>query len=218
MYSVDQILNSPTLIEPLTILQTCSTACGAAAAILCSEEFVLRHNLQSNAVEIVAQSIVTDTPVSMNSGSFISLSGFDLAQMAAAQVYQEAHVVPEDIDVFEVHDCFSINELLMYEALGLCQRGEGGKLIQTSSWIPNTNLCSLGNRWVVNPSGGLLSKGHPIGATGVAQCFELVHQLRGTAGEGRQVPNARLALQHNFGMGSAAAVTLYRREWSGSKL
>lgn len=111
VYSVDKILKSPMLIPPLTILQTCSAACGAAAAILCSEEFVLKHNLQSKAVEIVAQSMVTDTPVSMNSGSFISLSGFDLAQMAAAHVYREANITAEDIDVFEVHDCFSINEV-----------------------------------------------------------------------------------------------------------
>jgi len=126
-----------------------------------------------------------------------------MAQTAAKKVYEAAGIGPEDIDVIELHDCFAQNELLTYESLGLCAEGEAEKLVLDGD---NT----YGGKYVTNPSGGLLSKGHPIGATGLAQCFELVNQLRGEA-EARQVPNARLALQHNIGIGGACVVTLYER-------
>jgi acetyl-CoA acetyltransferase len=119
-------------------------------------------------------------------------------------VYEKAGVGAEDVDVVELHDCFTTNEVLTYEALGLCKEGEAEKFI----WEGNN---SYGGDFVVNPSGGLLSKGHPLGATGLAQCTELVWQLRGTADK-RQVEGAKVALQHNLGLGGACVVTMYRRD------
>jgi acetyl-CoA acetyltransferase len=109
-----------------------------------------------------------------------------------------------------LHDCFSINEVLMYEALGLCAEGDGGRLIDDGA-------TTYGGRWVVNPSGGLISKGHPLGATGLAQCAELVWQMRGQAGD-RQVDGARVALSHNHGLGSACVVTMYQAPAIGRSL
>jgi len=141
-------------------------------------------------------------PSAFNEKSNIKMIGFDAAKKAADQVYRETRTSPTDVDVIELHDCFSANELISYEALGLCKIGQAGQLIDRGD---NT----YGGKWVVNPSGGLISKGHPIGATGVAQCAELSWQLRGEAGK-RQVKNARLALQHNIGIGGAAAVSMYK--------
>jgi acetyl-CoA acetyltransferase len=128
--------------------------------------------------------------------------GSELTRKAARRVYEQSGIGPEDVDVIELHDCFSTNELITYEGLGLCPEGKGGELIDSGA-------TTYGGKWVVNPSGGLLSKGHPIGATGLAQCAELVWQLRGEAGA-RQVQGARTALQQNLGLGGAAVVTLYR--------
>lgn len=125
-----------------------------------------------------------------------------MSKEAARKCYEKSGLGPGDIDVIELHDCFSSNELLTYEALGLCPEGEGGKLVDRGD---NT----YGGKWVINPSGGLISKGHPLGATGLAQCAELCWQLRGEAGK-RQVPGAKVALQHNLGLGGAAVVTLYK--------
>ncbi len=125
-----------------------------------------------------------------------------MSQAAARQVYEQAGIGAGDIDVVELHDCFAQNELITYEALGLCAEGDAAAFIDAGD---NT----YGGKVVTNPSGGLLSKGHPLGATGLAQCFELTHQLRGTA-EQRQVEDARTALQHNLGLGGACVVTLYR--------
>jgi len=130
--------------------------------------------------------------------------GYDMAVQAAKQVYERSGVAPEDVDVIELHDCFSTNELVSYETLGLCKDGEGGRLIDEEQ-------VTYGGRWVVNPSGGLLSKGHPLGATGLAQCAELVWQLNGMA-EKRQVEGARVGLQHNVGLGGACVVTMYRKD------
>ena len=134
----------------------------------------------------------------------IKMVGYDMTRAAASQVYNAAGVAPEDIQVIELHDCFTANELLTYEALGLCPEGGAEQFIEDED---NT----YGGRYVINPSGGLLSKGHPLGATGLAQCTELVWQLRGQA-EARQVEGARMALQHNLGLGGACVVTLYRRD------
>ena len=131
-----------------------------------------------------------------------------MTRRAARAAYEESGLGPEDVQVIELHDCFSTNELITYEALGLCPEGAGGKLIDDGA-------VTYGGTWVVNPSGGLISKGHPLGATGLAQCAELTWQLRGEAGE-RQVPGARAALQHNLGLGGAAVVTIYRREPSAA--
>ena len=197
----EEVLASPVLWEGvLTRLMACPPTCGGAAAILVSEEFAARKGL-SPRVQILAQAMTTDRPSSFGTRSMIDLVGFHLSEDAAAQVYAQAGVGPQDIDVCELHDCFAQNELLSYEALGFCPVGEAERFVDEER---NTYSGDV----VVNPSGGLLSKGHPLGATGLAQCFELTRQLRGTA-EGTQVPGARLALQHNLGLGGAAVVTLY---------
>lgn len=204
-FTLEEILAAPAIVEPLTKLQCSPTSDGSAAAVLAGEDFVDRHGLASQAVEIVGQSMVTDRYDSFD-GTAAALVGAYMSRTAARQVYYQAGVGPEDVDVIELHDCFSTNELLTYEALGLCAEGEGGKLIDTGA-------TTYGGSWVVNPSGGLISKGHPLGATGLAQCAELTWQLRGMAGE-RQVPAAAtrsgVALAHNIGLGGAAVVTAYR--------
>ena len=129
--------------------------------------------------------------------------GFSMAREAARQVYEQAGIGPQELDVVELHDCFAHNELLSYEALGLCGLGGAERFVADGD---NT----YGGQIVTNPSGGLLSKGHPLGATGLAQCTELVQQLRGQAGP-RQVEGVRLGLQHNLGLGGACVVTLYER-------
>eukprot|EP00295_Goniomonas_pacifica_P048134 CAMPEP_0175923530 /NCGR_PEP_ID=MMETSP0108-20121206/14619_1 /TAXON_ID=195067 ORGANISM="Goniomonas pacifica, Strain CCMP1869" /NCGR_SAMPLE_ID=MMETSP0108 /ASSEMBLY_ACC=CAM_ASM_000204 /LENGTH=431 /DNA_ID=CAMNT_0017246535 /DNA_START=8 /DNA_END=1303 /DNA_ORIENTATION=- len=211
-FPLDTIQEAPKLLEPISLLEACATADGAAAAIVCSEEFVRTHRLEGTAVEILGQAMVTDLPSSFSS-SVKALSGFDMAKRAAEQAMASARVTVQDVDVVELHDCFAANELFMYEALGLAPSGGGGPLIDSAKWERNQSggeVCRLGSRWVVNPSGGLESKGHPIGATGLAQCAELCWQLRGQAGK-RQVERARVGLQHNFGIGGAAVVTVYRR-------
>ncbi len=200
--TVEQVLNSPHIYGPLTRLMCCPPTCGAAAAVVCSAEFAERHGLDAS-VRVRAQAMTTDTPSTFDSGDMRRIVGYDMSADAARQVYEAAGVGPEDVDVVELHDCFSTNELISYEALGLTPEGEGEKFVADGD---NT----YGGRVVTNPSGGLLSKGHPLGATGLAQCAELVWQLRGTAG-GRQVEGARLALQHNIGLGGAAVVTLYEK-------
>ncbi|MEW9518386.1 lipid-transfer protein [Streptomyces tubercidicus] len=203
VYTVDEILAAKTIHRPLTKLQCSPTSDGAAAAVIASERFVREHGLADRAVEIVAQAMATDTEESFASGSCIDVVGKPMSRAAARQVYAAGGLGIEDVDVIELHDCFSVNELLTYEALGMCADGESGKLVADGA-------TTYGGRWVVNPSGGLISKGHPLGATGLAQAAELVWQLRGTAGE-RQVPDARVGLAHNIGLGGAAVVTLLRR-------
>ncbi|XP_019356831.1 PREDICTED: non-specific lipid-transfer protein [Gavialis gangeticus] len=201
-YSLDEVLKSRQVYEFLTLLQCCPTSDGAAAAILGSEDFVRKYGLQSKAVEIVAQEMVTDLSSTFEEKTCITLVGYDMTKEAARKCFSKAGVKPTDVDVIELHDCFSVNELLTYEALGLCPEGQAGELVDRGD---NT----YGGKWVVNPSGGLISKGHPLGATGLAQCAELCWQLRGEAGK-RQVPGAKVALQHNIGLGGAVVVTLYR--------
>ena len=186
----------------MTRLMACPPTCGAAAAIVCSKEFANKHG-QDSSVCIRAQSMTTDSPATFNAHDMREVVGSTMAKNAADQVYEAAGIGPQDIDVVELHDCFAHNELITYEALGLCGRGEAGKFVDDGD---NT----YGGKYVTNPSGGLLSKGHPLGATGLAQCAELVQQLRGTA-EARQVDGARLALQHNLGLGGACVVTLYEK-------
>ncbi|MEU6847080.1 lipid-transfer protein [Streptomyces sp. NPDC046716] len=202
-YTVDEILAAKTIHTPLTKLQCSPTSDGAAAAVVVSERFVEERDLGDKAVEIVAQAMTTDTEESFASGSCIDVVGQPMSREAARQVYEAAGLGIEDVDVVELHDCFSINELLTYEALGMCGEGESGKLVESGA-------TTYGGRWVVNPSGGLISKGHPLGATGIAQLAELTWQLRGEAG-GRQVTGARVGLAHNIGLGGAAVVTMVRR-------
>jgi acetyl-CoA acetyltransferase len=202
-YTLEEILASPMVHAPLTRLQCCPTSDGAGAVVLASEEFVHKHSLEDRAVEILGQSMVTDTPETFEQKSSIMLIGSEMTRRAAHDVYEQTGLGPEDVDVIELHDCFSANEMVTYEALGLCGEGEGGKLIDDGA-------VTYGGDWVVNPSGGLISKGHPLGATGLAQCSELSWQLRGTA-DARQVPDAKVALQHNIGLGGAVVVTMYRK-------
>ncbi|MGI5454354.1 lipid-transfer protein [Streptomyces sp. CA-249302] len=202
VYEVADILAARTVHRPLTKLQCSPTSDGAAAAVVVSERFAEERGL-TGLVEIVAQAMTTDTEDSFASGSCIDVVGQPMSREAARQVYERSGLGIEDVDVVELHDCFSVNELLTYEALGMCGEGESGKLVESGA-------TTYGGRWVVNPSGGLISKGHPLGATGIAQVAELVWQLRGEAGE-RQVAGAGVGLAHNIGLGGAAVVTLVRR-------
>ncbi|MDI1435472.1 MULTISPECIES: lipid-transfer protein [Polyangium] len=200
--SLEQIMASPEVFDPLTRFQCCPPTCGAAAAILCSEDFARKKGI-SGSIYIAAQSMTTDYASSFGD-SMIKMIGYDMAKAAADQVYAKSGLGPEDVQVVELHDCFTANEVVTYEALGLCKEGEAEKFIEEGN---NT----YGGKYVTNPSGGLLSKGHPLGATGLAQCTELVWQLRGTA-EARQVEGAKVALQHNLGLGGACVVTMYRKD------
>ena len=186
----------------MTRLMACPPTCGAAAALLVSEAFAKKHGLDAS-VRIRAQAMTTDTPPAFEARDMREVVGFSMTRDAARQVYDAAGIGPEDVGVVELHDCFAHNELITYEALGLCPVGGAEKFV-----VDGDN--TYGGRVVTNPSGGLLSKGHPLGATGLAQCTELVEQLRGHAGA-RQVEGARLALQHNLGLGGACVVTLYER-------
>lgn len=200
--SAEDVLASPALWPGvMTRLMACPPTCGAAAALLVSETFARRHSL-STQVEITGQAMTTDYPSTFDAQDMIRMVGFDLSRGAAAQAYEQAGIGPEDVDVVELHDCFAQNELISYEALGLCPEGEAARFVSDGD-------NSYGGRYVTNPSGGLLSKGHPLGATGLAQCYELTQQLRGSAGA-RQVPGAKTALQHNLGLGGACVVTLYQ--------
>jgi acetyl-CoA acetyltransferase len=202
-YTLEEVQNAPMIFEPLTKLQCSPTSDGAAAAIVASERFVDEHDLWDRAIEIAGQHIATDTPDSFEDKSSINVVGFGCSQRAAKKAMDEAEISIDDVDVIELHDCFSANELITYEALGMAEIGEGHKLIDAEA-------TTYGGKWVVNPSGGLISKGHPLGATGIAQCAELTWQLRGQA-DARQVEGATIALQHNIGLGSACAVAVYKK-------
>lgn len=199
---MDQIMKSPQIFGPLTKLQCCPTSDGAAAAIIASEKFVRSHGLEAQAVEILGMEMATDLTSTLSERSCIKIAGYDMTKAAADHVYAKAGIRPTDVQVIELHDCFSANELITYEALSLCPPGKAGELIDRGD---NT----YGGKYVINPSGGLISKGHPLGATGLAQCAELCWQLRGQAGP-RQVPGAKIALQHNIGLGGAVVVGVYR--------
>ena len=198
--TLEEVMASKHLYGPITRFQACPPTCGAAAAVLVSPAFAAKHGLDTR-VEILAQSLTTDGADAFYNRSMMSVVGYDMSKAAADAVYDSAGVSPDDVDVVELHDCFTPNELISYEALGLTPEGTAERYIRDGQ---NT----YGGAHVVNPSGGLLSKGHPLGATGLAQCYELTQQLRGTA-EARQVEGARLGLQHNIGLGGACVVTLY---------
>jgi sterol carrier protein 2 len=197
---LEEIMNSPVIYPGLTRFMACPPTCGAAAVIVCSDGFAKKHSI-NHAVKIIAQSMTTDMPDSYEDN--LHLVGSGMTDRAAGLVYEKAGIGPEDVDVVELHDCFTPNEVITYEALGLCGEGEAEKFI-------NDQENTYGGKYVINPSGGLMSKGHPLGATGLAQCTELVWHLRGTAGK-RQVEGARTALQHNLGLGGACVVTLYQK-------
>ncbi len=200
--TVEEVLAAPTLFEGLTKLMACPPSCGAGATIFCSEAFAKKHGLASNIV-VVGQAMTSDTESTFAAGGALELLGSDLTAKAAREVYEQSGIGPDDVDVVELHDCFTCNEIATYEALGLVPEGGSEKFI-------NDGDNTYGGKIVVCPSGGLLSKGHPLGATGLAQCAELVWQLRGQADK-RQVEGARTALQHNGGLGSIGVVTMYQR-------
>jgi acetyl-CoA acetyltransferase len=198
--TLEEVLDSRMIHDPITLLQACPTSDGAAAAVVVSEAW-LAKNPHPGAVEIAAMSLTTDRGEDFARGP-IGMVGMGMCERGAQAVYEASGIGPEDVQVIELHDCFSTAELIAYEGLGLCAEGEGEKLVADGA-------TTYGGKWVVNPSGGLLSKGHPIGATGLAQCAELVWQLRGQA-QARQVDNVQAALQHNLGLGGACVVALYR--------
>lgn len=198
-----EVMNAPVMWPGvMTRLMACPPTCGSAAAIVCSQAFAQKHGLNT-AVRIRAQAMTTDGPQTFAAKDMREVVGFSMAKACAEQVYAEAGLGPKDVQVVELHDCFAHNELLSYEALGLCERGGAQKFVEDGD---NT----YGGKFVTNPSGGLLSKGHPLGATGLAQCTELVQQLRSQADK-RQVEGARIALQHNLGLGGACVITMYER-------
>ena len=198
--TVEDVMGSPVVYgETLHRFMCCPPTCGAAAAIVMSEAFAKKHGV-SKLVEIAGQGMATDSETLYDSAR--NIVGQDYARRAAKIAYEAASVGPEDVDVVELHDCFTPNEVISYEGLGLCPEGESTKFVEDGD---NT----YGGKVVVNPSGGLMSKGHPIGATGLAQCTELVWHVRGDAGA-RQVENTSVALQHNIGVPGAAVVTIYK--------
>ena len=200
--SIEEVLSSPPMHGVLTRLQCCPPTCGAAAALLTSEKFAKNHGLRSD-VKMTGQSMTTDFPSSFEGKTMMQIVGSDMSQAAANDLYEKAGIGPEDVDVVELHDCFTSNEIITYEALQLTEEGGSEQFVSDGD---NT----YGGKVVVNPSGGLLSKGHPLGATGLGQCAELVWQLRGEAGP-RQVEGARVGLQHNLGLGGACVVSLYQK-------
>ncbi|HEU4392526.1 MAG TPA: lipid-transfer protein, partial [Solirubrobacterales bacterium] len=202
-YTIEDIKAAKMIHDPLTKLQCSPTSDGSACAIVASERYVDEHDLWDRAIEIAGQSMVTDLSSTFaEDADCMTIVGADMSKLAADRAYAEAEVSPGEVDVCELHDCFSANELITYEALGFAAEGEAHKLVEAEA-------TTFGGEVVVNPSGGLISKGHPLGATGLAQCSELTWQLRGQA-EKRQVEDAKVALQHNIGLGGAAVVTVYK--------
>ena len=200
--SIEEVLSSPPMHGVLTRLQCCPPTCGAAAALLTSEKFAKTHGLRSD-VKMTGQSMTTDFASSFEGKTMMQIVGSDMSQAAANDLYEKTGIGPDDVDVVELHDCFTSNEIITYEALQLTEEGGSEQFVSDGD---NT----YGGKVVVNPSGGLLSKGHPLGATGLGQCAELVWQLRGEAGP-RQVEGARVGLQHNLGLGGACVVSLYQK-------
>ncbi|SPQ95541.1 propanoyl-CoA C-acyltransferase [Plasmodiophora brassicae] len=217
--SIDDVRNARRIVGPLTLLHCSPTSDGAACAIVADEEFVVRHGLQRQAIEILSQELVTDStmafdPARQKPPSCVELAGADMTRTAARRAYAAAGITPADVSVVELHDCFSANELITYDALGLCPPGRAAEYAMSgATTLPQFRAkepSPQDRATIVNPSGGLISKGHPLGATGLAQCCELSWQLRGWAGP-RQVPNADKALQHNIGLGGAVVLTIYGR-------
>ncbi|KAI1279844.1 thiolase-like protein [Xylaria sp. FL0933] len=203
VYTLEQIMKAPMIFEPLTKLQCCPTSDGGAAAVLVSQDFLdARPHLKEQAILIAGQALTTDSP-SLFSRSAIDLMGFDMTKRAREIAMEEAKITPNDVQVCELHDCFSANEMIVIDALGLSEPGKAHELVRSGG-------ITYGGKVVINPSGGLISKGHPLGATGIAQCAELVWHMRGWANN-RAVPNTKYALQHNLGLGGAAVVTVYAR-------
>jgi sterol carrier protein 2 len=202
VYTLEQIENAPMIHFPLTKLQCSPTSDGAGAAVIVSQKFLdERPHLKSQAILIAGQSLMTD---SLYSKSSMDLVGYDMTKRAAQVALKEAGVTAKDIKVAELHDCFSANELILLDGLGFSQPGKAHEMVR------NGDITYGGKGPIINPSGGLISKGHPLGATGLAQCAELTWQLRGWANN-RHVDDADVALQHNLGLGGAVVINIYKR-------
>ena len=184
LFSLEDVLNSPMVADPLTLYSCCPNSDGAAAVILCSGRKA--RQLAALPVRIAASVLTTGTYDNQQ-----DITAWEVEKLAAAEAYQSAALGPDDLDMVEVHDAFTICEIIHTEDLGLCGPGDGGRLI-------DEGITELGGRIPVNPSGGLLSKGHPVGASGVAQVVEILWQLRGVAGK-RQVANPRVGLAQIMG-------------------
>lgn len=202
-FSFEQVQNAPMVHEPLTKLQCCPTSDGGAAAVIVSQEFLdARPHLKEQAVQIAGQKLATDNHTLYNRSS-IDLMGAGMSRNACREAIAQAGVNVKDIKVCELHDCFSANEMITIDALELCEPGKAHEMVRKGD-------ITYGGRMVINPSGGLISKGHPLGATGLAQCAELVWHLRGWANN-RLIDGTHAALQHNLGLGGAVVVTVYKR-------
>ena len=203
VYTLDQILSAPKIEGVLTKTQCCPTSDGGAAAVVVSQAFLdARPELKSQAILIAGQRIATD-PISTFNGSSLNLVGHGITKSIIQDVLKEANVKSiDDIKLVELHDCFSPAEMVFIDALGLCEPGKAHEYVRAGN-------ITYGGKTLINPSGGLLSKGHPLGATGLAQCAELVWHLRGWANN-RLVEGTSAALAHNLGLGGAGVVTIYK--------
>ena len=199
--SIEEVMEMPPLFRRLKKLYACPPSCGAAAALVCSPDFAHTHGIRTD-VTLAGKGWCSDRSHYFH-GTVQDVMFQALSRDAASAAYEDAGVGPEDLDVVELHDCFASNELATYAALGLCGEEDLNDFVAREA---NT----YGGDIVVNPSGGLLAKGHPLGATGLAQIAELTWQLRGEAGS-RQVEGARIALQHNGGLGSAGFVHIFKK-------
>jgi acetyl-CoA C-acetyltransferase len=197
----EEVLESPLVYRGLRKLYACPPSCGAASVIVCNEKFAQKRGIRAD-VRLVGHGWCSDKKEFFESDP-LDVMFRALSREAADRAYESCGLGPEDIDVIELHDCFTSNEIITYSALGLCKEDEMEKFVMEDQ---NT----YGGKYVINPSGGLLSKGHPLGATGLAQITELVWQLRGDAGA-RQVAGARTALQHNGGLGSSGFVNIFQK-------
>ncbi|KAK4542922.1 hypothetical protein LTR36_006111 [Oleoguttula mirabilis] len=191
-YSLEEITNSPMIHAPITKLQCSPTSDGAGAAVIVSQRFLdSKPQLKSQAILMAGQSLMTDSPA-LYSGSAMDLVGFDMTKRAVEAAYKEAGIGPKDVSVCEVHDCFSANELILLEGLGFCEQGKAHEMVRRG------DITYGGKGPIVNPSGGLISKGHPLGATGLAQA-------------NNRLVDADVALQHNLGLGGAVVINVYKR-------
>lgn len=197
---LEEVMGAEMISYPNTKLMCSVNVDGSAAAVLCSEKKAKELGLMGRAVRVRASALTSDPYTSRN----IAMMDFNaVTRLAAKTAYEMAGLGPDDVNLVELHDCFATAELVHYENLGLCKDGEAGKLIDTGA-------TQLGGKIPVNVSGGLLSKGHPLGATGIANIYEITTHLRGEAGA-RQVEGARIGLTHVVGAGSACAVHILEK-------
>jgi len=204
-FTLEEILNSPLVCDPIHLLEICAPNEGAAAAILCPLDKAAKYTTQPITI---AACVPTNAFYSADFRAPVdSLSARvknpGPTEMAAKKAYEKAGIGPEDIDCFEVQDTDAFCEIEIYEQLGLCKVGQGGRLVEEG-------ITSIGGRHPVNMSGGLISKGEPVGASHLGQIFEIVTQLRGKAGK-RQVASAKVGLAHVLGAGNNCAVTILKK-------